>query len=180
MRIFAQESVMSNGMDERKNAAGIAVTGTARREALKAFRAQLKEWGLVMPKHEPLVSDFGLDDFYHTGLIEFWVANEIEAGYCCKFLFVFDGQTCPMHWHRKKHETFFIVRGKVKMRCDGSVHDMRAGDCLPVLPGSRHAFTGKGAALLLEVSKPCLVKDNIFENPDIPIGGNYTKRSQKQ
>ncbi len=60
-----------------------------------------------MPPHEPLVSDFGLGDFYETGLIEYWVANEIQAGYCGKLLFVFGGQTCPMHWHKRKHETFF-------------------------------------------------------------------------
>lgn len=168
------------GMDERKNAACIAVSGTARREALKAFRAQLKQWNLAMPKHEPLVSDFGLDDFYNTGLIEYWVANESEAGYCGKFLFVFDGQTCPLHWHKKKHETFFIVRGKVKMSFDGDVRRMRPGDCLAVPPGKWHSFTGNGPALLLEVSTPCVVKDNLFENPDIPIGGNYKKRSQKQ
>ena len=44
-------------------------------------------------------------------------------------------------------------------------------------PGKRHSFTGKGPALLLEVSTPCLVKDNVFENPNIPIGSNFRRRS---
>jgi D-lyxose ketol-isomerase len=168
---------MSKGMDERKKAAGIAVSGPARARALREFKKQVKAWGLVMPSHEPLVSDFGLADFYKTGLIEYWVANEIKEGYCGKFLFVFDGQTCPMHCHKKKHETFFLVRGKLRVLLNGCASNMMEGDCLPVPPGALHSFTGKGPALLLEISKPCLVADNVFENPDIPLGGN--KRSRK-
>jgi D-lyxose ketol-isomerase len=170
---------MSKGMDERKKAAGIAASGTVRTKALREFKRQMKEWGLVMPPHEPLVSDFGLSDFFNTGLIEYWVANEMQAGYCGKFLFVFDGQTCPMHHHKTKHETFFLVRGKLRVLLDGSRSVMMPGDCLPVPPGKCHSFTGKGPALLLEISKPCVVADNVFENPEIPIGGNYRKGSRK-
>jgi mannose-6-phosphate isomerase-like protein (cupin superfamily) len=171
---------MSKGMDERKKAASIAVTGVARRKALCALQTQLKKWKLVMPPYEPLVSDFGLGRFSDTGLIEYWVANEADAGYCGKFLFVFDGQTCPMHWHQHKHETFFIVRGEVDMAFGDSTRRMRPGDCLAVPPGKPHSFTGRGPALLLEVSTPCLVKDNFFEDPSIPIGGNSSRHSRKQ
>ena len=170
---------MSKGMAERKKAGIIAVSGALRQKALRAFQAQLKKWGLVMPSHDPLVSDFGLADFYTTGLIEYWVANEIEAGYCGKFLFVFNGQTCPMHWHKSKHETFFIVRGEVAMTFDGARRRMRPGDYLAVPPGKPHRFTGLGPALLLEISKPCLIKDNFFANHDIPVGGNYGRRLRK-
>jgi mannose-6-phosphate isomerase-like protein (cupin superfamily) len=166
---------MAEGMDERGKAGVIALSGMARGQALRECQEQLCAWGLVMPPHEPLVSDFGLGDFRTTGLIEYWVANEIEAGYCGKFLFVFAGQTCPMHWHSGKHETFFIVRGTVEMCCGGVVRELRSGDCLAVPPGTPHRFTGRGPALLLEVSKPCLLQDNFFEDPAIPLGGNYGK-----
>jgi D-lyxose ketol-isomerase len=170
---------MNRGMGERKKAAGIALSGSGKTKALREFKKQLNAWGLVMPPHEPLVLDFGLADFAKTGLIEYWVANEMEAGYCGKFLFVFDGQTCPMHHHKTKHETFFLVCGKARVLFDGSKRDMTPGDCLPVPPGKWHSFTGKGPALLLEISKPCVVADNVFENPEIPIGGNCRKRSRK-
>jgi mannose-6-phosphate isomerase-like protein (cupin superfamily) len=170
---------MSRGMDERKKAAGIAATGKVRAKALRDFKGQMKEWGLVMPSAEPLVSDFGLCDFLKTGLIECWVANEIEAGYCGKFLFVFDGQTCPLHLHKTKHETFFLVRGRLNVMFGGRKMTLRPGDCLPVPAGVQHSFTGKGPALLLEVSKPCIVSDNVFDDPEIPLGGNYKPRSRK-
>ncbi len=169
----------NRGMDERRKTASIALAGPAREKALQRFRAQVKKWRLVMPSNEPLVSDFGLNDFDRTGLIEFWLANETAAGYCGKFLFVFDGQTCPLHRHKQKHETFFIVRGKVKMTIGGSARILREGDCLAVPPGRKHSFTGDGPALLLEVSMPCVVDDNYFENRDIPLGGNQRKRPAK-
>jgi quercetin dioxygenase-like cupin family protein len=55
---------------------------------------------------------------------------------------------------------------------------MAPGDVLPVPPGKPHAFTGVGPALLLEVSKPCRVDDNYFDDRRIPIGGNYERGAQ--
>jgi D-lyxose ketol-isomerase len=170
---------MSKGMDQRKKAATITASGPTRTRALREFEKQLKKWKLVMPPHEPLVLDFGLKDFAKVGLIEYWIANEIEAGYCGKYLFVFDGQSCPMHFHKTKHETFFLVQGKLRVLYKGSELDMMPGDCLPIPPRAPHSFTGVGPALLLEISKPCMVADNVFQNPDIPVGGNYKKRSRK-
>ena len=121
-----------------------------------------------MPPHEPLVLDFGLNDFDNVGLIEYWIANEIEAGYCGKYLFVFDGQTCPMHSHKTKHETFLFVQGKLRVLYNGTKLDMIPGDCLPVLPARSTPSPAVGPALLLEISKPCLVADNVFENPGHP------------
>jgi D-lyxose ketol-isomerase len=53
---------------------------------------------------------------------------------------------------------------------------MGPGDVLPVEPGRQHSFTGRGPALLLEVSTPCVVDDNDFADPAIPIGGNRQRR----
>lgn len=159
-------------MNELKKALRICLPGPSARKALARFRAQLAKWGLVMPPVEPLVADFGLGDFDKTGLIEYWIANEGKAGYCGKYLFVFDGQTCPAHRHKTKHETFFIVKGKVRMRSGRRSWVMKPGDVFPVPRGTGHSFTGLGPALLLEISTPCVVADNYFENSAIPIGGN--------
>lgn len=163
-------------MKELDKGLEISLKGPKAREALSSFRSQIEAWGLAMPPTEPLVLDFGLGNFAKFGLIEFWIANEIEAGYCGKYLFVFDGQTCPMHQHKEKHETFFIVKGRVRITCDDVTREMGEGDVLPVGPWKYHSFTGLGPALLLEISKPCLIDDNYFENGEIPIGGNYRGR----
>lgn len=163
-------------MDELDRGLDISISGPLREEALSACRAQLDRWGTAMPPVEPLVLDFGLSDFQRIGLIEYWIANEREAGYCGKYLFVFDGQTCPLHRHRTKMETFFLVKGRARMTQAGEEFEMGPGDVLRVPPGSRHSFTGIGPALLLELSMPCVVADNDFADPRIPIGRQEGER----
>jgi len=159
-------------MDELDKGLAIAISGPPRAAALAAFREQIRAWDVALPPVEPLVLDFGLGAFAKTGLIEYWIANEARAGYCGKYLFVFDGQTCPEHRHRQKHETFFLVKGRVRMHCGSRTLTMHEGDLLQVTPGRKHSFTGLGPALLLELSMPCEVADNYFTNTHIPIGGN--------
>lgn len=159
-------------MDELDAGLEISAGGAEADAALAAFHEQLEAWGLAMPPVEPLVLDFGLGDFADTGLIEYWIANEAKAGYCGKYLYVHDGQTCPAHSHRTKMETFCVVKGRVRIDRPGSVVELGPGEVLPVPPGTVHSFTGLGNCLLLELSMPCEIGDNYFENRGIPIGGN--------
>lgn len=147
------------------------VTGPRREQALTHCRETIRGWGLTMPAVEPLVLDFGLGRFDETGEIEFWVANEVEAGYCGKFLFVADGQTCPYHRHNQKHETFFVLKGQVRMVVDDVEKRLTEGDTLVMPPGQRHSFTGVGPALLLEVSMPSTRQDNFFADTRIGDSG---------
>jgi quercetin dioxygenase-like cupin family protein len=72
-----------------------------------------------------------------------------------------------MHFHRKKHETFFIVKGKVDMELDGSKYILNQGDRLIVDQFKKHRFTALEDSLILESSKPDLVDDSIFEDQSI-------------
>lgn len=147
------------------------VWGEKRKEALRRSKEIIESWGIRMPEVEPQVLDLRLGDFYKVGLIEYWIANNAKEGYCGKFLFVFDNQTCPYHHHNFKHETFFILKGKVKMKVGGKEIIKSQGDVLAMEQGTDHSFTGIGPALLLEVSKPCQPNDNIFENKEIGEDG---------
>lgn len=151
----------------------IELCGEAREKTLEEFNRQMKQWDMAMPHVTPYVLDFELGDFKRIGLIEYWIANEKAAGYCGKYLFVFDSQTCPAHSHREKHETFFVVHGSVRISYDDKEQIMSAGDTLVMDVNVTHSFIGIGPALLLEISKPCIVSDNYFVNTKIPIGGNF-------
>jgi len=147
------------------------IWGEERKEALKRSKEIIECWGIKMPLVEPQVLDLRLGNFYKVGLIEYWIANNEKEGYCGKFLFVFDHQTCPYHHHNFKHETFFILKGKVKMIIDGKETIKKEGDVLTMGQVTDHSFTGIGPALLLEISKPCQPNDNIFENKKIGENG---------
>ena len=137
------------------------------RAALARCLTQLKRWQMEMPPSDPLLMDFGQGNFYQTGLIEYWIANEIEFGYCGKYLFLFDKQQCPFHSHRQKHETFFVVKGTICMIVNKQEQLMNAGEVLTMPPGDIHSFYGLGNALIMEVSTPCLVDDNYFQDQQI-------------
>jgi mannose-6-phosphate isomerase-like protein (cupin superfamily) len=163
-------------MDELGKVLAISLTGPAREQAVREFEKCCADWHVTMPPAEAIVQDFGLGDFRRDGLIECWVANETTAGYCGKFLFVFDGQRCPAHHHQVKHETFYVVHGTIRMTLEGVERVMKPGDVQTILPGAPHTFQGIGPAQLLEVSQPCLLDDNYFADRRIPIGGNYSKK----
>jgi len=155
----------------QRSLADVQLSGNARKAAIARCKQQIADWGLEMPRVKPLVLDFALGRFEVVGLIEFWVANNVEQGYCGKFLFVFDGQLCPYHHHRAKHETFFVMKGAVRMKVNGKTRQMQAGDLLAMPPGMKHSFRGVGPCLLLEASQPSVRGDNFFSNKRVAGGG---------
>ena len=61
----------------------------------------------------------------------------------------------------------FLVRGRLKVTMDGEPIVLQPGQVLPIPPGHVHSFEGEGNSLLLELSMPCQVADNHFEDPTI-------------
>lgn len=148
------------------------VVGEEKEKNLEKVYDQATTWGIVIPETSSFMLHFGLDDFFKTGETEFWLANEVDAGYCAKFLFVFEGQTCPYHHHKVKHETFYILKGDARMVIDGEETVKRQGDLLAMVPGTKHSFTGEeGACLLLEISMPSIPGDSYFDNREIGNNG---------
>ena len=144
--------------------------GECRKKAINDCLRQIKSWGLRMPAEPPMIRHFGLNDFYNTGEIEFWICNNTAEGYCGKFIFLFSGQTCPRHFHRIKHETFFVLRGKIKLNLRGKNINLDAGRVAAIPLESGHYFTAiSGPALVLEISKPSLHRDSYFDNTKIGI-----------
>ncbi len=138
-----------------------------RERVMERIRSQMVEWGLTLPDVEPLALDFGLGCFQEVGETEFWIANEEEHGYCGKLLFLFDEQTCPRHRHRRKHETFYVVKGRIRMNAGDDEWVMEQGATLTMPPGVAHSFTGVGNALVLEVSMPSVQGDSFFDDETI-------------
>jgi ABC-type sugar transport system, auxiliary component len=141
--------------------------GTPRDQAIARIQGVLNDWGLKLPG-DPMPMHFGLHDFDNIGETEFWIVNDTQNNYCGKFLFMFNGQRCPLHYHNIKDETFFIVRGDVEMEVDGKTSVLHPGEVFKMAPGMNHTFRAVGGpALVLEVSLPSLQGDNIFADKRI-------------
>ncbi len=145
----------------------ISLQGEERERTLGRIREVVESWGLRLPDVPPDPLHFGYHDFARIGETEFNINNNVEHGYCGKFMFLFKGQTCPLHHHRVKHETFFIVKGRIEMELGPRTFEMRQGDVTVVDQHVRHRFTALEDSLVLESSKPDLVEDSIFEDPGI-------------
>ncbi len=145
----------------------IEVIGEEREQILQRLKKLAESWGLTIPDVTPYPLHFGYNDFYRIGETEFDVNNNIEEGYCGKFIFVLKGQTCPMHYHRVKHETFYLVKGRVEMESSNETVVMRQGDIKIMPQNTKHRFTGLVDSLILECSKPDLAEDSIFDDEKI-------------
>jgi len=42
---------------------------------------------------------------------ETWLANNEKEDYCGKILYIKNGKSTSMHFHAKKHESFYILEG---------------------------------------------------------------------
>lgn len=83
---------------------------------------------------------------------ERWLHN--DELYCGKLLVLEQGKSCSLHYHKLKTETFYIARGHLRMEmCDlehaemeppqiQEVFEMKEGDCILLVPGMVHRFTG--------------------------------------
>ena len=121
-------------------------------------------WGISLHGMESIPVHFGLNRFYEIGETEFLIVNDKINNYCGKFLFLFKGQTCPTHYHKNKHETFFIIKGRIRMVVNEDEKVLKQGNILAVAQGHAHSFSGLTDALLLEVSNASTPKDSFFQN----------------
>lgn len=151
-------------MDESEIISKLALQGKEKELILKKINRTVEGWDLKLPDVPADALHFGYNDFERIGETEFNINNNVEEGYCGKFIFMFKGQTCPMHHHRIKHETFFIVKGKVDMTLGGKKYILHQGDRLVVDQKVKHMFTAMDDSLILESSKPDLVDDSIFDD----------------
>ena len=88
---------------------------------------------------------------------ELWIHN--DAKYCGKLLFFEKGKKCSYHYHKKKHETFYLQSGKLLLRYgmgdeleDAVVELLTAGDTFEVLPNLRHQMEALEDSELFEFS----------------------------
>ncbi len=118
------------------------------------------------------VTDFGKNDFYHTGLVSFVFRNgnyqmkqKYPKAYCEKLLYVFDGQILPFHYHWSKTEDI-INRGGGDLEV--TLYNARSED----FADTKAAATGAPGAF--DDTDVLLVKDG--KRIVIPAGGKVMCR----
>ena len=88
---------------------------------------------------------------------EVWIAN--NRLYCGKILEIRKGKRCSLHYHKLKTESFYLHKGRLKIRVKDSVDsdrleefEMSPGDCMDVAPGLVHQMEALEYSELFEFS----------------------------
>ena len=53
---------------------------------------------------------------------EIWLANNKHENYCAKILFIEKDKSTSMHYHVKKHETMYVLKGTLMVNGLGDRH----------------------------------------------------------
>ncbi len=88
---------------------------------------------------------------------EIWIAN--NPLYCGKILEIRKGRRCSLHYHKLKTESFYLHKGRLKIRVKDSADSDRLdefeispGDCMDVAPGFVHQMEALEDSELFEFS----------------------------
>src|SRR3989344_8467315 len=81
---------------------------------------------------------------------EEWLVNNEK--YCGKILNLKKGFQSSLHYHKNKHETFYLLDGKVLMEVEGNKKIMKTGDVQILEPKTKHRFTPLVNSKIIEFS----------------------------
>ena len=74
--------------------------------------------------------------------------------YCGKLLHLNAGAVSSTHSHRYKHETFYVLRGRVRILVGGNGYILWEGQSVGVPPKTLHRFQGLEDSVIIEFSTP--------------------------
>lgn len=100
---------------------------------------------------------------------ETWIVNNEE--YCGKFLHLNKNHRCSTHYHKLKHETFYLITGRVLLELDDEdAFVMEPGDVVEVPRGALHRFTGIEDSVIVEFSTQHFEDDSYRNNKSEELG----------
>lgn len=92
--------------------------------------------------------------------------NTIFQNDKCKidYLYVRKDTACSIHYHDKKINRFFLIRGDVRILTDFGEHKLVLGEAFDVMPGTTHQFKALKNSFMLEIA---FVDEGALEETDI-------------
>ena len=107
---------------------------------------------------------YGYENFQKCGVV---IINCINREYCKKILVQLAGQVHPLHYHKRKEETFQVLSGELKTELDGVTRTLQPGDTQLVMPGVWHRFWTDTGCVFEEVSSTHYNNDSVYQDPKI-------------
>ena len=116
-----------------------------------------------------LNSDFQIEFSHHYGMKNFrevgaLIVNCINREYCKKIIVQLPGQRHPIHYHKRKEETFQILHGVLESEIDGHRRTLHPGETALIQPGVWHRFWTETGCVFEEVSTTHYNNDSLYND----------------
>lgn len=135
---------------------------------------------LLTHSHAVLPKKAQLKLYHHNGInhIDSTGAafiSVIEHDYCKFIVAMIPGQAYPLHYHRIKDESFFILYGELTVKLEDDIYTLTKGDILNIPRRFIHSFSTRNGCVFEEISTVYLQNDSIYEDKII----QETPRNQR-
>lgn len=116
-----------------------------------------------------LNSDFQIEFSHHYGMENFrevgaLIINCINREYCKKVIVQLPGQRHPVHYHKRKEETFQVLWGVLESEIDGHRRTLHPGETALIQPGVWHRFWTETGCVFEEVSTTHYNNDSVYND----------------
>lgn len=150
------------------------------REKVESIMEKVK--GILKEAKIPLPDRVQIEISHHYGLDHFdeigaTIINCINREYCKKLLVVLPGQSYPMHFHKRKEETFHVYHGEIWVQLDGTPSRLlKPGEMIVIERGAAHKFYSQSGGIFEEVSTTHFKDDSFYF--DKRIGESSSRKTE--
>lgn len=102
-------------------------------------------------EENPKINGYNVGDFDRRPW-GFWLATDVNSGYCEKVIVVAPGKILSLQSHRMRHETWTVLDGTLNTIIDGAFSTLKVGQTIEVPVGSLHCMANLG-------ERPCIIKE---------------------
>ena len=140
------------------------------REKVAAYISDVKNILLEARIAIPCKAEFELS--HHYGIENFrqfgaTIINCINREYCKKLIVLLPGQRHPMHYHKLKEETFYVLSGKARINLKGTEKEYGPGETVLVERGAKHGFNADNGVVFEEISTTHFINDSYYDDEKI-------------
>lgn len=123
--------------------------------------------GMLNEAKIPLGHDFSVELSHHYGVENFHkvgcvIIDCFNREYAKKLIIQLPGQWNPVHYHKKKDETFHLLSGELEAEIEGRKKVLTPGDTLWVPRGVWHGFGTRSGVIFEEISTTSFNDDSFY------------------
>ena len=107
---------------------------------------------------------YGIEHLEECGAI---IINCVNRQYCKKLIIMLPGQRHPVHFHKRKEETFQVLSGELILDLGHGEKVNRPGDIILVEEGVKHSFRSENGTIFEEISSTHYPDDSYYDDQEI-------------